>query len=111
MERQRTGADTEAAGTPPEPERFVTFGQRFQKWSTYISVDWVLNYITGMLFSVWGRYTDLGRTYWSGPLRKAATYVCKDVLKIGEAGPAQERPATPSVSSASSPAACSPFRR
>src|SRR5688572_24227560 len=72
--------DQEGATNLGGKPAFTTFGQNFHKWSTYISVDWVLNYAAGVLFSCWARYTKLGQGYWFKPVTGAATYISKDIL-------------------------------
>ena len=46
----------------------TTAGEHVHKWGTYLSVDWVLNAAAGVSFSYWGKYSQLGQKFWSGPI-------------------------------------------
>jgi hypothetical protein len=80
---------TVTAGSSPTATRsvkpFTTFGQSAHKWGSYIGVDLLWNYISGMGFSTWGEHTRIGRKFYSEPAKKVATFICKDLLKIGGA--------------------------
>lgn len=87
MSEEKTVDTPEKSPTPKDDKkRFVTFGETFQKWSTYLSIDWGLNYMTGVGFAMWGEYTKLGQNTWGWLVNKTANFLSKDVMKLeGEA--------------------------
>ncbi len=71
--------------TPPAPGEAkggtVTTGAKIHKWGTYLSVDWIFNTATGVSFAYWGKYTDTGKKFWSGPVTDAFTKALKPLIK------------------------------
>jgi hypothetical protein len=90
------GKTPDAADTPshvavadPNKKPFESFGQNVHKWGTYISIDWFLNYVTGVAFAMWATYHPVGKKYWSEPMTKGATWVSENVFRF-KPGPALE---------------------
>jgi len=71
-----------AAPENPEKKRaFISSGEKIHHWGTYLGIDWIFNATAGVLFAYWGKYTDLGKKIWSGPLKAMFTAGLKPFFK------------------------------
>ena len=70
--------------TEKDKRSFVSKGERIHKLGTYLSVDWLLNAATGVGFAYWGKYSDLGKKMWSGPLTEGFSKLLSPVIKNPE---------------------------
>jgi hypothetical protein len=69
-------ATTDATAKP-----FVSAGQRLHNISTYLGVDWLFNAAAGVSFAYWGKVSQAGKKYWSGPIEKGFERILKPVIK------------------------------
>lgn len=60
---------------------FTTPGEKVHKWGTYLSVDWIFNAASGVAFSYAGKYTEIGKKYYSGPLTSGFEIALKPFIK------------------------------
>ncbi len=76
-------AEPPAATPAPEEKKqpFITKGQTFHKWSTYLGIDWIFNAYTGVKFAYWGNFSKTGQEKWSGPITNFFTKVLKPIIK------------------------------
>jgi len=72
------------ADSNPKNRAFVSRGEKIHKWGTYLSIDWIFNAATGVGFAYWGKYTDLGKKIWSGPITEGFTKILKPFIKNPE---------------------------
>lgn len=88
-ENQQQDAGATAIAQSADKKRFVSFGENAHKWGTYISIDWFLNYATGIAFAMWGKYSKIGQKYWTEPLTKVARSMSENVFRF-KPGPGLE---------------------
>jgi hypothetical protein len=94
-----TAAAQSLAASPdtkhPEKKKrgFISKGEHIHRWTTYLTVDWLFNAFTGVSFAYGGKFSDLGKKIWSGPItgafEKGAELFTKNknIIKIsGEKG-------------------------
>ena len=60
---------------------FVSWGQRLHNISTYLGVDWVFNAAAGVSFAYWGKVSQAGKQYWSGPIEKGFNRILRPIIK------------------------------
>jgi len=64
------GSAADAVNKDNKERSFITKGEKIHKWATYLSVDWIFNASVGAAFAYWGKFTEMGRDWWSKPINK-----------------------------------------
>lgn len=67
--------------TAAQERTFISRGQKFHKWTTYLGIDWILNATFGVSFSYWGKYSKMGQEKWSRPLTEFFTEKLRPYIK------------------------------